>query len=97
MPQDDGAGADRFALSTGNVTITNTSGQTLNGPLHLVLRSLPSGVTLDNPAGVHEGAPYITLPQAGIAPGATVTIATAFSNGAKRNFTYTPQLVSGAF
>ena len=83
--------------TTGNVTITNTSGQTLNGPLHLVLRGLPSGVTLDNPAGVHEGAPYITLPQAGIAPGATVTIATAFSNGAKRNFTYTPQLVSGAF
>ncbi len=83
--------------TTGNVTITNTSAKALTGPLHLVLQGLPDGITLDNPAGTHRGAPYITLPQASIAPGATVTVATAFTNGAKRNFTYTPQLVSGAF
>jgi len=46
---------------------------------------------------MHAGAPYLTLSQATIAPGATVTVPTAFTNGAKRNFTYTPQLVSGAF
>ncbi|MDT1823498.1 hypothetical protein FPK54_29360, partial [Acinetobacter baumannii] len=58
---------------------------------------LPDGVTLDQPAGMHAGAPYLTLPQVNIAPGATVTVATAFTNGAKRNFIYTPQLVSGSF
>lgn len=83
--------------TTGNVTITNTSAKALTGPLHLVLQGLPDGITLDNPAGMQAGAPYITLPQASIAPGATVTVATAFTNGAKRNFTYTPKLVSGAF
>lgn len=83
--------------TTGNVTITNTSARALAGPLHLVLQGLPDGITLDNPAGMHAGAPYLTLPQAAIAPGATVTVTTAFTNGAKRNFTYTPQLVSGAF
>lgn len=83
--------------TTGNVSITNTSGQPLSGPLHLVLQGLPSGITLDNPAGTHAGAPYLTLPQVNIAPGATVTVATAFTNGAKRNFIYTPQLVSGSF
>ena len=83
--------------TTGNVTITNTSDQPLRGPLHLVLQGLPSGITLDKPAGMHGGAPYITLPQAGLAPGATVTVATSFTNSAKRNFIYTPQMVSGAF
>ena len=82
--------------TTGNVTVTNTSEQPLSGPLHLVLQGLPAGVTLDNPGVTYEGAPTITLPQAGIAPGATVTVATSFSNGAKRNFTYTPRLVSGS-
>lgn len=83
--------------TTGNVSITNTSEQPLSGPLHLVLQGLPSGITLDKPSGTHAGAPYLTLPQATIAPGATVTVATSFTNSAKRNFIYTPQLVSGSF
>ncbi|WP_306391126.1 ExeM/NucH family extracellular endonuclease [Telluria beijingensis] len=83
--------------TTGTVTITNTSDQPLGGPLHLVLNGLPAGITLDGPSGMQGGAPYITLPQASIAPGASVTVATAFTNTAKRNFIYTPQLVSGAF
>lgn len=83
--------------TTSNVTITNTGDKPLAGPLHLVLNGLPTGITLDNPAGMHAGAPYITLPQAGIAPGATVTVATSFTNSAKRNFIYSPQLVSGSF
>lgn len=83
--------------TTGNVSITNTSEQPLSGPLHLVLQGLPSGITLDKPSGTHAGAPYLTLPQVTIAPGATVTVATSFTNSAKRNFIYTPQLVSGSF
>lgn len=83
--------------TSGNVTITNTSDQPLAGPLQLVLQGLPAGITLDNRSGMHDGAPYLTLPQGGIAPGATVTVSTTFTNSAKRNFIYTPQLVSGSF
>lgn len=82
---------------SGTVTITNTSGQVLNGPLHLVLQGLPDGVTLDNRSGLQGSAPYLTLPAASIAPGATVSVSTTFTNPAKRSINYTPQLVSGAF
>ena len=81
----------------GTVTVTNTSGQPLAGPLHLVLQGLPEGVTLDNRSGLQGGAPYLTLPAAGLAPGATVSVSTSFTNPAKRTINYTPQLVSGAF
>lgn len=81
----------------GTVTLTNTSGQPLTGPLHLVLQGLPEGVTLDNRSGLQGGAPYLTLPATGLAPGATVSVSTSFTNPAKRTINYTPQLVSGAF
>ena len=81
---------------SGKVTVTNTSATVLTGPLHFVMQGLPVGVTLDNSSGMRGGAPYLTLPQASIAPGATVTLTTTFTNGAKRSITYTPQLVSGA-
>jgi len=81
---------------SGKVTVTNTSATVLTGPLHFVMQGLPSGVTLDNSSGMRGGAPYLTLPQASIAPGATVTFTTTFTNSAKRSITYTPQLVSGA-
>jgi len=83
--------------TSGNVMITNKSAQALTGPLHLVLQGLPAGITLDNASGTRNGAPYVTLSHASIAPGATITIGTTFTNGAKRNFIYTPQLISGAF
>lgn len=82
---------------SGNVTITNTGDQPLSGPLHLVLQGLPDGVTLDNRSGLQGGAPYVTLPQATLAPGASITVGTTFTNAAKRAFTYTPQLISGSF
>ena len=82
---------------SGNVTITNTGSSVLTGPLQFVLQGLPEGVTLDNRSGMQGGAPYLTLPQAGIAPGASVTVGTTFTNPAKRSIGYTPQLVSGSF
>jgi len=80
---------------TGKVTVTNTSGKDLSGPLHLVLPGLPAGVSVDNLSGMQGGAPYITLPGS-IAAGATVTLETIFTNTTKRNFSYTPQLLSGS-
>lgn len=82
---------------TGTVTITNTSGAVMNGPLHLVLQGLTAGVTLDGKTGDVNGAPYLTLPGAALAPGASVTVTTVFTNPAKSGFGYTAKLFSGTF
>ncbi len=46
---------------SGTVSFTNTSGAAINGPLQFKLDGLTAGVTLDNPSGTQDGAPYITL------------------------------------
>ncbi len=82
---------------SGSVTITNTSGAALNGPLHFRLDGLTAGVTLDNRSGMHNGAPYITLPNASLAAGASVTVSTVFTNSQKLVINYTSAFVSGTF
>ena len=79
---------------TGTVTITNTGGQALTGPLHLRLQALTAGVTLDNQTGVKDGVPYIALPDASLAAGQSVTLTTTFSNPNKVGIAYTPALFS---
>jgi len=79
------------------VKITNTSTAALNGPLQLLLQGLPSGVTLDEKSGDQNGAPYLTLPGMTLAPGASVTVTTTFTNPSKTAITYTPKLFSGTF
>jgi hypothetical protein len=84
---------NRFTYKyTGSVTITNSSTQTLTGPLHLGLQGLSAGVTLDNKSGDEDGVPYITLPVTGLAPGQKVTVTTTFSNPNKVSIGYTPML-----
>jgi len=82
---------------TGTVTITNTSGAALTGPLHLVLQGLTAGVTLDGKSGDTDGAPYLTLPNGSLAAGASVTVTTVFTNPSKTGFGYTAKLFSGTF
>jgi predicted extracellular nuclease len=82
---------------SGSVTITNTSGQALNGPLHFRLDGLTAGVTLDNRTGEQGGSPYITLPNASLAAGASVTVSTVFTNTQKLVINYNSALVSGTF
>jgi hypothetical protein len=77
---------------TGTVTITNTSGQTLAGPLHFRLQALTAGVTLDTQTGVKDGVPYMALPLANLAPGQSVTLTTTFSNPDKVGIAYAPTL-----
>ncbi|MEO7494571.1 MAG: putative Ig domain-containing protein [Massilia sp.] len=86
---------NRFTLKyTGTVSITNTSDATLYGPLQFRLDGLTAGVTLDNATGTHDGAPYITLPAADLAPGQTVTLTTTFSNPNKAAIGYTSKFIS---
>ncbi|WP_413674775.1 OmpL47-type beta-barrel domain-containing protein [Massilia cellulosiltytica] len=79
---------------TGTVTITNTGGQPLTGPLHLRLQALTAGVTLDTQTGVKDGVPYMALPVASLAAGQSVTLTTTFSNPNKAGIAYTPALFS---
>jgi uncharacterized repeat protein (TIGR01451 family) len=52
------------------LTITNTTDRALDGPLGLVLSGLPKGVSVRNPAGIYQGAPFVQLPDDGaLAPG----------------------------
>ncbi len=82
---------------SGTVTFTNTSGAALAGPLHLRLEGLTAGVSLDNKSGEQGGAPYLTLPGGGLAPGASVTVTTVFANPSKAAVNYTAKLISGAY
>jgi len=82
---------------SGSVTFTNTSGAALNGPLQFLLQGLPAGVTLDNKSGTKDGMPYVTLPNASIAAGASVSVPVTFSNPNKVTISYTPKLYSGSF
>ena len=82
---------------TGTVTITNTSGAAINGPLQLRLEGLPANVSLDNRSGINNGVPYITVSSGTLAAGAQITVTTTFSNPQKAQITYTPKLISGTF
>jgi predicted extracellular nuclease len=82
---------------SGTVSFTNTSGALINGPLQFRLDGLTAGVTLDNQTGTQGGAPYITLANGSIAPGATVTVAVTFTNPSKALIAYTAKLISGTF
>ncbi len=80
----------------GGVTITNTSGAVLGGPLQLRLDGLTGGITLDNASGGTDSGPYVTLSSA-LNPGASVTVPLTFSNPNRALITYTPRLYRGIF
>jgi predicted extracellular nuclease len=82
---------------SGTVTITNTGAAALTGPLHLVLQGLTAGVTLDGKTGDVAGAPYLTLPSASLAAGASVTVTTTFTNPSKTTIGYSAKLFTGTF
>lgn len=82
---------------SGTVSFTNTTQQTIKGPLHFQLENLTAGVTLDAPTGIKDGAPYITLPATDLAPGQSVTVTTTFSNPSKAAISYGRKLISAKY
>ena len=78
------------------LSLTNTSGAALNGPLQVEFQGLSAGVTLANPTGSHNGNAYITVP-GGLAAGATVNLPLQFNNPSKVAISYTLKVVSGNF
>ena len=80
----------------GSVTVSNTSGAALAGPLQLKLNALTSGLTLDNASGIDAGAPYITVPGP-LNAGATVSVPLTLTNPARTVVSYTPVFYQGNF
>jgi hypothetical protein len=78
---------------TETITVTNTSGSAIAGPLQLVL-TINGGATAVSPTGTWGGNPYWTLTGSSLAPGASVSITVTFSYSAGTNFTATPAVYS---
>jgi hypothetical protein len=80
----------------GTVSFTNMGNSAASGVLLLRLDTLTSGVTLDNAGGSQGGAPTLTLPSGYLAPGASATVTTIFTNPSRASIGYTPKLFAGA-
>ncbi|MYM25912.1 ExeM/NucH family extracellular endonuclease [Duganella sp. FT135W] len=84
-------------LWTGTLSITNTSGAAITGPLQVSLGGLASGVTLVNASGNRSGVPYLTANTSSLAAGATLTVPLTFTKTGTAAISYTTQVYSGNF
>lgn len=97
-------GGFRLNQATGRflqtITLTNTSGQAIGGPVSLVLAGLPVGVTLYNKTGtVTRGAlagnAYLDVFLGSLAPGQSVTVTLEFLNPYNLGIVYDPRVLAG--
>ncbi|MES1254171.1 MAG: hypothetical protein ABUS56_01085 [Acidobacteriota bacterium] len=82
------------------VTITNNTTATETGPFFVVLDGLPESAALSNRTGVTAtfaplAAPYIQVPGASLAPGASASVVLQFTNPSNAGITYTPRVLNG--
>jgi hypothetical protein len=82
------------------VTVRNTSGSTVTGPIYLVLDSLSANTTLANAGGttglaVPSGSPYRQVTAGTLAPQASVTVTLEFTVPTSGGITYDARTVSG--
>jgi hypothetical protein len=81
---------------TETVTVTNTTGATISGPLELLLAISNPAVTARNASGLFNGNPYWTT--AGpLAPGASVSFTVTFNYALGTSFSTTPSFYQGGF
>ena len=90
----------RTTAFTQTVTLTNTSGTSITGPISLVLDGLTSGVTLTNQSGVTVnaapgGSPYLSN-GASLAAGASVTLTLRFNDPALVAIGYQTRILAGS-
>jgi hypothetical protein len=78
-------------------TLTNKTAASISGPVNVEFDNLTSGVSIDNPSGTHNGAPYVTFGNGAFAAGQTVTVTVIFSNPSKGPIGYTANIYSGTF
>ncbi len=76
-------------------TLTNKTAASISGPINVEFDGLTSGVSVDNPSGTHNGAPYVTFASGAVAAGQAVTVTVIFSNPSKGAIGYTAAIYSG--
>ena len=82
---------------SGTVTVLNTSGQSIAGPIEIVLTNLTAGVTLANATGTFVGNPYITVLASGSLPvGQPANVAVRFSDPSNALIHFTPVVYFGS-
>jgi hypothetical protein len=81
---------------SGTVTVKNTSGATINGPLEVAFSGLPAGVVLANASGAipGTGTPFVTS-TGSLAPGASAAIALKFQVSGNVRVSYATSVCSG--
>lgn len=82
------------------VTLANSSGGLLSGPLSLVFDGLPSGVTVAGMTNVTAnqlpaGSPYLDVSLADLVPGALLTLNLHFDDPLNAAVRYVPRVLSG--
>ena len=90
----------RTARFTQQVTITNTTANTLTGPIDFVVDNLSANATLVGPSGTTQnlaplGSPFVTvvLPGDTLPPGASIKVVLQFNDPTVGQITYTPRLL----
>jgi uncharacterized repeat protein (TIGR01451 family) len=84
-------------LWNATVTIANTSGAAIQGPIQVILTNLCPSATMVNNIGTRNGSPYVAVSAAGLSAGTSVDAPIQFLNPSSGYITYTPQTVSGIF
>jgi len=82
------------------VTLTNSTSNTIAGPISLVLDSLSGNATLFNRSGLTAcaaplGSPFITVP-GGLNPGASASVILQFADPSKAGITYAARVLAGS-
>ena len=87
------------SLWVATITVTNTSGAALAGPIQVVLTNLPANVTMqNNTSKLSTGpslGPYITVTTAPLAAGASVKTSIQFTNPSNGYINFTAVTYSG--
>jgi predicted extracellular nuclease len=82
----------------GTISVTNTGGTAITGPVYVFFQNLPAGVTLPD-LPTYNGVPYATVPVgAGLAAGATSAAVTiSFADPSNARISYTTTRFDGSF
>jgi uncharacterized protein len=79
------------------LTVTNTSGTAIAGPIQVVFTNLSANATMTNKTGTFNSSPYVTISAGPLAPGASVNVSIQFTNPTNGFISYTPVTYSGTF
>jgi hypothetical protein len=80
---------------TATLTVKNTSGASIAGPIEVALTKLPANVTMVNGAGTRNGDPYVTVSPGALAAGASASAMIQFNNPSSGFIDFTPVTYSG--